>query len=107
MKDNLGRYAFIGGLVLAVIAGIMLTNFQWDEWILVALGIVVGFLNISGEETGSFLLAGVTLLVSFSAMREFPNARGPLWDVLLSGSFFIVPALIVVAVKTLFKTAKD
>ena len=69
--DKLGRWLFLAGLILAVLAGLFL-NFGWVTWVLAILGIVVGFMNVSGTETQRFLLAAVALMLSASAVQNVP-----------------------------------
>jgi hypothetical protein len=59
-RGKIGKWAFIIGLVLAVLAGLL---FQpgWALWVLAILGVIVGFLNITAEETRGFLLASIFL----------------------------------------------
>ena len=55
---QVGKWAFIGGIVLAVVAAFV-TQTTWIYWVLAVLGLVVGFLNVTAEETKGFLLSAV------------------------------------------------
>ncbi len=103
--DRVGKYAFIAGVVLAFLAG-----FGQETWIpavLAVLGLVVGILNITAAETRSFLLAAVGLILSASSIQSLPWVGDWLATVLGYLVVFIGPALLVVALKSLFETAKD
>jgi len=100
-----GKYAFIVGIVLAVLAGFM--NQPWVWWALAALGVIVGFLNITAAETQGFLLAAIGLILSASSVRGLPYIGETIDGILGNLVVFIGPALLVVALKSLFETAKD
>lgn len=103
--EQAGKYAFIAGIVLAVLAGFM--NQPWVWWVLAVLGVIVGFLNISASETRGFLLAAMGLILSASSVQQLPYIGDKLTGILGNLVVFIGPALLVVALKSLFETAKD
>lgn len=103
--DQLGKYAFIVGVVIAVLAAFV--TFDW-VWILLAvLGLVVGFLNVSAAEGRGFVIAAIGLLMSTTALQGLPAIGELLTTILSNLAAFISPALLVVALKSLFETAKD
>jgi len=57
-RQTIGKWAFIVGLIMAVLAGLFFQP-DWAIWVLAVLGVIVGFLNITGEDTRSFLLAAI------------------------------------------------
>ena len=52
-----GKGSFIVGLLIAVGGGLGFEQ-AWFGWVLAALGLIVGFLNISDKEYQAFLLSG-------------------------------------------------
>ena len=64
---DLGKWAFIVGFVICVVAGVLVAA-PWMYWVLAVLGLVVGFMNITGEETRTFLLAAIALVLSASSV---------------------------------------
>ncbi len=100
-----GKYAFIVGVVLAILAGFV--HNTWIPVVLAVLGLVVGFLNITAAETRSFLLAAIGLTVAVSSIRDLAWVGDWLATTLGNLVVFIGPALLVVALKSLFETAKD
>lgn len=101
MADQLGKWAFIVGAVLALIMGIGVgvqaawAAEPWLKVVLVLAGLIVGFVNISIKEVQGFLVASLALLVANTANL---NALFPGLDVLgaiLAG--FVANVLIVVA----------
>ena len=121
---NYGEYAFIGGLIIAVIVG-LLSGFVPAGLmpILMALlfvfGLAVGLLNIQEKEVNSFLLATVALLVATTALNtsllkalEVVGESGSTLVANLVNGFtgaimvFIAPAAFVVAIKSIYKLAQ-
>ena len=104
----LGSWAFLIGVVLAVVFGLvqiggLSTNVVY---ILVVLGIRIGLLNIGDAETHSFLIAG-TILVIVSSLGSAVVSQVDLLDrVLQSLTVLFVPATIIVALKSVFSLAR-
>jgi len=104
-KFNAGKWAFLLGVVLAVIfafVGRMTTQVVSS---LVIIGILVGLLNVKDDEVRAFLLSGVTLIIA-SAFGQNSIGIFPLLDRMLEAMLIIfVPATIVVAIKNVFAIA--
>jgi ATP synthase protein I len=104
--EKMGKYAFIAGLIICALAGFGLEA-TWVPWVLAALGLVVGFLNIGDKEVSTFLLASIALIMSASAMAMLPFVGGVLTTILAYLIVFIAPAVLVVSLKGLLAVAKD
>ena len=107
-KQNIiGGWAFLVGVILAIIIGAGVVSASAGlTLVLVIIGIVVGLLNISGEEVSSFLLSGAVLIIASSlGNNELGSVRilGGILSALLS---IFVPATIIVAIKNVFTLAK-
>ena len=104
-REMVGKWAFIIGLVVAVLAGIL---FQpgWAIWVLAILGVIVGLLNVTAEETRGFLLASIALTLSATALNTLPIVGTTLSYVLPFVVAFVAGGMIVVALKELFQTAR-
>jgi len=117
-KENLvGAYAFLVGVVLAVIFGIF--NSSLDDAgglfysTLVIIGLIVGFMNISDRDSNTFLIASLSLVIvgalGMEPLKYIAGTNyvvGTLRNVLGSLLMLFVPATIVVALKTVFAMAK-
>jgi len=113
VKQNvIGAWAFLIGVLLAlVVGGLGLSDPNWTA-ALVVLGIVIGLLNIGGAELKEFMIAGAVLVV----VSAFGSAYGSLLSLSVSiiniGAILtallalFVPATIVVALKTVFALAR-
>lgn len=103
--EKVGKYAFIAGIVVAVIAGVM--DAPWAPAALAILGLVVGFLNITAEESTSFLLAAIGLILSARAMDAIPEVGEAVAPFVANIVSFIGAAVFVVAIKTLLEVSTD
>ncbi len=111
--QSIGSWAFLLGVVVAIIAGALLPDKSATPTVtsfLVLLGTVVGLLNITTKETNSFLLASVSLVLVtalggsvVSGVVSIGQYLGSMLDSIL---VFVVPATIVVALKSIFALAE-
>jgi len=118
MEKQIGNYSFIVGVIIALVLGLasaqLGTAKAWLWSILVVLGLIVGFLNVSGKETKDFLMVTVALvIVAYAASVQVKGwADVEFIGPYLSGLFnslltFVVPASIVVALKEVWQLAKE
>jgi hypothetical protein len=101
-----GKWAFIVGLVLAVVAGILFEAEEAVFWVLAILGVIVGLLNVTRAETQSFLLAAIGFLLSATALNLLPIVGETLGQILQYVAAFVAGATVVVALKALFETGR-
>jgi hypothetical protein len=117
-RENLvGAYAFLVGVVFAVLMGISqkLFNTTYSNIpyaFLVVLGIIIGFLNIGDRDSMTFLIASLSLVIvsgfGQSALIYVSNIPilSSLTSILASLLVMFVPATIIVALKVVFNLAK-
>ena len=103
---TIGKWAFIIGLVIAVLAGLFFQP-DWAIWMLAILGLIVGLLNVTAEDTRGFLLAAIALTLSATALNTLPIVGTAFSFVLPFVVAFVAGATIVVALKELFQTARS
>ena len=106
---NIGRWAFIIGILLAILAGFF--NIPNLAIVMVILGLIVGFLNIEKSETQLFLISVIALLVigisSLSALDIFGfEVSGWLNTVIGNFITFVGSAGVVVALQTVYQLIK-
>jgi hypothetical protein len=115
MTESVGKWAFILGVLIAVIAGLV------GGWIvgyapaillvLVILGLIVGFLNIGAKEVNDFLLAAIALiLVGTIAQLTSIDTIIPLLGSVIQSivnniAAFVAPAALVVSLKAVYGLA--
>lgn len=118
MEKTIGKYAFIFGVILALILGIAsgflsTTVNVWLLSLLVLLGIIVGFLNIAEKEMKDFLMYGTVLIIAAFAGGIGANLGsvaylGPYFVALFTAVLaFVVPAIIIAVLKAIWKIEKD
>ena len=123
-KENfIGAWAFLIGIILAVVIGIsttlisipILVKYSSAIYaILVILGIIIGFsINTSRKDSQTFLIAGAILVIvsRFGMESVIGSLIGIGVGEIVSSTFaallaLFVPATIVVAIKTVFGIAK-
>jgi hypothetical protein len=104
--DLVGKWAFIVGLVLAVVVGYIFQA-EWVVWVLAVLGVIVGLLNVTREDTERFLLAAIALALSVTALSTVPVLGLSITNILGYVAAFVAGAMVVVALKALFQTARS
>jgi len=102
---NLGKYAFIGGVGIAIaMAFVAVPN---GHMVLVVLGLIVGFMNITEGESQGFLLAAIALMLTATSIGGLPEVGRMLSGVASDLAAFVAPAALVVALKSLLDSSKD
>ena len=121
-ENTLGAWAFLIGVILAIIIGLGTSLISIPELvkyntvlfaILVILGLVVGFMNVTDKDSQTFLIAGAVLVIVSKFGMEgvtgtliginVGNVVTHIFSALLT---LFVPATIIVALKTVFGIAK-
>ena len=77
-ENSLGAWAFLIGVVLALAAGILSFGelSQLMLAVLVILGVIVGFINVSSKDVNTFLMAALSLvIVSFAGLQGIVDAE--------------------------------
>jgi len=117
MEKKIGNYSFIIGVIVAVVLGLASAQLgsaeAWLWSLLIVLGLVVGFLNVSGKETKDFLLVTVSLvIVAYAGSAQISSWNNVQFiGVYIKGIFdsilaLVVPASVVVALKEVWELAK-
>ena len=114
MDKKIGHYSFIVGVILAIVLGLVSlgTATPWLSSLLVVLGLIVGFMNVTGKETKEYLLVATVLIIA-AGVGGASNTLGSVNVIggYLSGIFvqilaFVVPATVVVALKDIWALGK-
>ena len=121
-----GEWAFVIGVVIALVVGLFVPDIQekidaakrgedtgysgWAILLLVVLGLIVGLMNITEKETTPFLVAAAALIIVGTAGETLTVIRiigKYLVGIVKAISVFVVPATIVVALKSIKSLAKN
>jgi uncharacterized membrane protein len=107
LGDIVGGWAFLIGVVLAVIIGFFpAIDTPTTVLVLIVIGIIVGLLNVGDKEVMPFLLSGLTLVL----VGRFGGDA--LADIIVIGGILnalmiiFVPATVIVAIKNVLSLAK-
>jgi hypothetical protein len=98
MNEQIGRWAFIIGTIISVIAGFIEIGLT-GLGILVVLGIIVGFVNITSKEISDFLLATIALMLVGTVGLNIPYIGELVTNILSAFISFVAGAALVVALK--------
>ena len=104
----IGFWAFIAGLIVSLICGIVLPQNTTIIVVLIVLGIVIGFLNITAKETLLFLVATIALVVvgNVFAPLSVLSIGKVLGNILGYVATLMAPAAIIAAIKALWAVGK-
>jgi len=98
--QQIGQILFVLGIIFAFVAGLGFEH-PWLPVGLAVFGMFVGLVNIVDADTNKFLITGIALEVSASAFKQFSFIGAAMSDVMI----FVGGALLVVAMRVLFKSA--
>ncbi|MDI6826574.1 MAG: hypothetical protein QMD36_05340 [Candidatus Aenigmarchaeota archaeon] len=108
---NYGSWAFIIGVILAIILGlfgqVMVGYKGYITAILVIIGLIVGFANITEKEATNFLIAAIALLAT-NTVTQWTSLLvvGDYIAGILGGiGTFVAPAAVLVALKAIYDLA--
>ena len=113
MGKHIGKWAFLVGLLAAVVIAVMAGTGVplWAILLLAIDGIIVGVLNVTEDEASEFLIAAMAFMVSFIVFaRLFGEVLGgfPVVGVVFTMlNVFVAPAALIVALKVMFDKARD
>ena len=109
MKE-IGKWAFIIGLIIAVIASFIAGYATIVLLVLFILGLVIGFLNVSDKDHIKFLVASIALLAlgigSISALSVLDVVSTYLNTILGNFIALVSAAALVVAIKAIVETSR-
>ena len=129
MKAKIGSWAFIGGIIIALIVGLyqawtieqgenflITTNGGYVAWLLAIIGVIVGILAIFGhgtitaKEVPAFLLAGIALVVMYGVFKEIaisPWLGSLFTGISMSLAIFVAPAIGILSILAIYAIGKD
>ena len=116
MKEQIGPLAFLVGLVLSVVLGLVpgiLGGSTMNILILGVLGIVVGLLNVTDKELHTYILANIGFVVGSAAFEGVLKSltlgvySSMLVYIVQNMIFFVAPGLAVVCLREIYSVTKD
>jgi hypothetical protein len=111
LAGSIGLLAFLGGIILAIVGGIVSQQNEGIILALVIMGILVGVLNITGKEVLPLLIAAIALLVvgtsSFAPLDKLVNYLGRDIDTIVHYlANFMAPAAVISAIRAIWAVAR-
>ena len=105
-----GKWAFIIGVILAVLSGFL--GIPYLAIALLVLGLIVGFLNVSTKEEQPYLIAVITLLVIGIGGLQALSVLGVSladWVNTVFANFitFVAASGLIVAVQAVIKSSRE
>lgn len=102
-----GSWAFLIGVILAIILGAL--GPVAGAWliVLVVIGLIVGLLNVADKEVQPFLMSGAVLIIASALGQNVTGGIAILDNVLQALLAIFVPATIIVAIKNVFSLARN
>ena len=120
MANQIGKWAFIVGIVLAIIMGIgagLGQGWASNEWLLLLLliaGLAVGIVNITAKEVQGFLIGAIAVLVTAVAANlmqintlMIPKLGNILENIISMVVLVIAPAALIVALRAVYGFAAE
>lgn len=128
MKEDtlktVGVWAFLGGVVLAMVVGLVTGFMQLDSsamglvsGFMVVLGLIVGALNVTDKEVNSFIIAAIGMSVGSSALAGMgailsASALTAVAGKMIQTAFtvfgtFVAGAVFIPAIKSVYRLSKD
>jgi hypothetical protein len=108
LAPKIGSWSFIFGVIVAIVTAFISVGDNYVS-VLIVLGLLVGILNIRGQEALTFLLATVSLVVITSlggeAVTNVQLIGIPLQKVFNNMIIFIIPASTIVAFRVVLTIA--
>ncbi len=108
MLSKIGFWAFIIGFILAIVGGLVAPANTIIVVILIILGLIIGFLNITASETMLFLVATIALIAVGGVFAPLTVLSiGKFLDQILAYvAMLMAPAAVIVAIKALWGVGK-
>src|SRR3989344_1551671 len=106
MREMIGKWAFIVGLVISIIGGIVSIGPTGLAW-LVVLGIIVGCINVTSKEVTGFLIATIALMMIGSVGLNLPAVGLFVTSIVTAFTSFVEGAAFIVAIKEVFAITRN
>ena len=106
-RNFVGSWAFLIGVVLAVVLGLAGAIDEIWTIVFIFIGLLVGMLNVTNKETTPFLISGTVLIIASALGGSALSDVQTLSNVLNALLVIFIPATVIVAIKNVFILAKD
>jgi hypothetical protein len=100
-----GRWAFLAGMIVAIVFGLIpgesVTPIaqEWIGYILMALGLIAGYLHFNKERDGQFILLAIGLAIFGNSLGSIPTAGSYILGVITTLSFLFGVVVVGVVIR--------
>lgn len=107
--SKLGEWAFIAGVILAILLGLFPNlDSEGVSVLFLMLGLIVGVVNITKKETHNFLLASIAILVvGTGGLNQIPALGNYFEQIFYNITSFVAPAVVIVGLKAVLDATRD
>jgi uncharacterized membrane protein YgaE (UPF0421/DUF939 family) len=95
------RWAFIIGLVLAVVVALVPEASEWAVWLMLILGLFAGYVFITEEDELRFIILAVGLVFFSQTLTELPSIGETVTALVGAVSTFFGAMVIAIAVRSI------
>ncbi|RKX66377.1 MAG: hypothetical protein DRP42_03265 [Tenericutes bacterium] len=106
-----GGIAFLVGIIGAALLGFMtgfgaITAGAWLTTLLIGAGLLIGFINMNAREAVPIMIASLVLGVGALVLTALPAINAVLATILSNLAVLVLPAGLVIAIKTIYDKAR-
>lgn len=115
--QQIGAYAFIGGIALSLALGVFVAPAAWMVALLAVLGLLVALLNITDKEVTGYLIANIAVIVGangFNAMIDsiagtagLSGIGATIQTITSNLVFFVAPGAVLIALREIYSLASS
>lgn len=109
-----GRWIFLIGVVASLLGGIVVSlpgtdpNIQqWLLWLLIALGVVGGYLHITKEDENHFIILAIGLAIFYQPFSAIPTVGNYIVSMLQLFTLFLGIAVVGIGVRNVIDWFKS
>lgn len=112
MWPMIGAWAYIIGLIIAILGGAFAPGNTTAALVLGIIGIIVGLLNIVDKEVTLFLVASITFIVAASSLEGVvtgllgASVGGAIASILSYIVVMVAPGAAIVALKAIYQVSR-
>ena len=109
MEKMIGKWTFIIGVLVAIVAGFFSSVIPANivSIVLIIAGLIIGLLNVTGEEVTQFLIAAIALLaVGAAGLGSIAMIGASIEAILKNIVAIVAPAALVVALKAVYSVGQ-
>lgn len=110
MKWTINSILWLIGLVIVPLLGLLdglgIFAMELPIWLILLLGLLVGYMNITKGESMGFLLAGIALTLTATSLALLPMVGAAVTQAATNLAAVIGPAMLLVAAKVIMKKGK-